>query len=192
MTSPPRVITLDGGLTLRCYQGDADLPEFHRAIDESLEHLRPWMPWIVEHSPAGTAGFLARRAELWASGAEFSFAIVLDGAIVGSCGLARRTNSPADGLEIGYWLHPAVTGRGLATRTARALVEEAFRLPGIGCVEIVHDVANHASGAVPARLGFTRALVRPAEPIAPAETGEEQVWRLTRQQAQALAAAETH
>ncbi len=61
----------------------------------------------------------------------------------------------------------------------RALVEEAFRLPGVGYVEIVHDPANLASGAVPARLGFTPYERRPAERRAPAETGEEQVWRLT-------------
>ncbi|AJF66624.1 GNAT family N-acetyltransferase [Streptomyces vietnamensis] len=178
--SPETRIELDGGLTLRAFEGEADLPEFFRVVDESVEHLRPWMPWVAEHSRESTAQFLAGRAELWASGEAYSYAIVLDGAVVGSCGLHRHGDTPADALELGYWLHPATTGRGLATRAARALVEQAFRLPGVTAVEVVHDVANHASGAVPARLGFTAHLRRPHEPTAPAETGEDQVWRLSR------------
>ncbi|MFD5467003.1 GNAT family N-acetyltransferase [Kitasatospora sp. NPDC127059] len=169
-----------GEVTLRRFRGEADLPEFFRVIEESLEHLRPWMPWVAEHSLAKTTEFLAERSALWENGTDFTYAILLDGAIVGTCGLFRRADTPEDGREIGYWLHPAATGRGVATRTARALTEQAFRLPGVAFVEIVHDPANRASGAVPARLGFTRHLRRPSEAIAPAETGEELIWRLHR------------
>ncbi|MFJ9444555.1 GNAT family N-acetyltransferase [Kitasatospora sp. NPDC101235] len=184
MNLPEHVITLDE-VTLRRFDGEADLPEFFTVIEESLEHLRPWMPWVAEHSRARTAEFLAGRAERWESGRDFTYAIVLDGAIVGVCGLFRREDAPSDTREIGYWLHPAATGRGLVTRAVRAVVEQAFRLPGVECVEIVHDPANRASGAVPARLGFTEHLRRPAEAIAPAESGEELVWQLTREQASA-------
>ncbi|MEU9015160.1 GNAT family N-acetyltransferase [Streptomyces sp. NPDC048479] len=189
MDFPQQVIELDD-LALRAFNGEVDLPELFRVIEESLDHLRPWMPWVAEHSLARTADFLAGRAERWASGDEFTYAIVLDGAIVGACALCRRDDTPDSSREIGYWLHPATTGRGVATRTARALVEQAFRLPGIDYVEVVHDPANLASGAVPARLGFTEHLRRPAERLAPAETGEVQIWRLTRRQANTLTAAE--
>ncbi|MQS17018.1 GNAT family N-acetyltransferase [Streptomyces kaniharaensis] len=181
MDLPQQVIDL-GDLTLRRFDGEADLPEFFRVIEESLEHLRPWMPWVAEHSLAKTTEFLAGCPEQWASGEGFTYAIVLDGAIVGACSLFRSDGTPDDGREIGYWLHPAATRRGVATRAARALVDQAFRLPGVDWVEIVHDPANHASAAVPARLGFTEHLRRPAEALAPAETGEEQVWRLTYRQ----------
>ncbi|MGW1511007.1 GNAT family N-acetyltransferase [Streptomyces sp. NPDC002394] len=182
---PPRPapevrIELDGGLTLRAFEGEADLPEYFRTVDESVEHLRPWMPWVAEHSRESTADFLVGRAALWASGASYSYAIVLDGALVGSCGLHRHDDTPDGTLEIGYWLHPSATGRGLATRAARALVDQAFRLPDVTAVEIVHDAANHSSAAVPSRLGFTDHLRRPHEPTAPGETGEDRVWRLSR------------
>ncbi|MFI9363035.1 GNAT family N-acetyltransferase [Kitasatospora sp. NPDC053057] len=169
-----------GEVTLRRFRGEADFPEFFRVIEESLEHLRPWMPWVAEHSEAKTTAFLAERPELWESGKDFTYAIVLDGAIVGACGLFRREDTEENGREIGYWLHPAATGRGIATRTARALAEQAFRLPGVDFVEIVHDPANLASAAVPARLGFSEYRRRPAEALAPAGTGEEQIWRLRR------------
>ncbi|MGF1428531.1 GNAT family N-acetyltransferase [Kitasatospora sp. LaBMicrA B282] len=186
MDLPPNAIEL-GELTLRRFDPEADFAEFFATIEESLEHLRPFMPWVADHSAAATREFLAGRPERWAAGEEFSYAILLDGAIVGACGLMRRADAPADGREIGYWLHPAATGRGLATRAARALVEAAFRLPGVAYVEVAHDVDNHASGAVPARLGFRRHRRRPVEPLAPAETGEDQVWRLTRHQAESPA-----
>ncbi|MFE6056924.1 GNAT family N-acetyltransferase [Kitasatospora sp. NPDC056446] len=182
--SPEPVIVLDG-LTLRRFAGEADLPELFTVIEESLEHLRPWMPWVAAHGRAATTEYLATRAGCWADGRDFSYAVVLDGAIVGACGMYRREDSPAGSLEIGYWLHPAATGRGLATRAAEALVEQAFRLPWVSNVEIVHDPANLASAAVPARLGFTEHLRRPSPAVAPAETGEEQVWRLTRTRRQA-------
>ena len=69
------------------------------------------------------------------------------------------------GLEIGYWVHHAYTRRGLATAAAAALVEQAFRLPGVDRLEIVHDELNVASGGVPRKLGFTevgrRRWIRP-------------------------------
>ncbi|MFE9736670.1 GNAT family N-acetyltransferase [Streptomyces sp. NPDC006477] len=182
MTPPPAppqpVLTLDDGLTLRAFDAEADLPEFFQVIEESLDHLRPWMPWVAEHGLDSTRRFLAGRAERWASGEEYSYAIVLDGALVGSCGVIRYAEAPAGTREVGYWLHPAATGRGVATRAARAMVEQAFRLPGVDRVEIHHDPANVTSGAVPARLGFTRGIRRPFEAVAPAETGEMQVWYL--------------
>lgn len=85
--------------------------------------------------------------------AAVSYAITTADAVVGSCGLMRRIGP--GGLEIGYWLPPAYTGRGLATAAVAALVRQAFTLEDIDRVEIVHDAANTASGGVPRRLGFT-------------------------------------
>ncbi|MFF5972076.1 GNAT family N-acetyltransferase [Streptomyces sp. NPDC012769] len=171
---PPQVIEIDDRLTLRRFDGEADLPELHRVIDESLDHLRPWMAWVDDHSPAGTLAFLARRAELWEAGKEFSYAIVLDGTMSGACQLHRREDTPGDAYEIGYWLHPAATGRGVAARAARALAETAFRLPGVEQVLVVHEPGNERSAAVAARLGCTeQGRLRDAD-------GEFRVWRLTR------------
>ncbi|MEV6978545.1 GNAT family N-acetyltransferase [Kitasatospora sp. NPDC093806] len=177
MDSPPRVIVLDE-VTLRRFDPRADVAELDRVIGEAREHLRPWMDWVVGHRLASTVDFLARREAAWEAGREFTYAIVLDGAIRGACQLFRREDGPAGGREVGYWLHPAAVGRGVATRSARALVEQAFRLPGVDFVEIGHDAANRASGAVAARLGFTE------HRRSPTGAGEHLVWRLTRRQAE--------
>jgi ribosomal-protein-serine acetyltransferase len=150
-----------------------------RVTAESLAHLLPWMPWAAEHDREASAGFLARGAAQWEAGEAYNYAITADGAVIGSCSLMRRIGP--GGLEIGYWLHPGWTGRGLATMAAAALVRQGFALAGTDHLEIHHDAANRASGAVPRRLGFTEAERRPAAagaPSTPGEIGIDVIWRL--------------
>ena len=167
----------DEGVELRRWRA-GDLDELLRVVTESLDHLAPWMPWAASgYDRRNALGFLAQAKAKWESGEAFSYAILSDaGAIIGSCGMMARIGP--GGFEIGYWLHPGHTGRGVATRAARALALEAFRI-GADRVEIVHDVANSASGSVPRRLGFTEVARRPPqEPLTSAEAGLDVVWRL--------------
>ena len=79
------------------------------------------------------------------------------------------------GLEIGYWVRRAYTRRGIATTAAAALVDQAFRLPGIERVEIVHDELNVASGGIPASWASPRSggpHESPPQAPAPAWSGD--------------------
>ncbi|MFF7987706.1 GNAT family N-acetyltransferase [Streptomyces sp. NPDC007901] len=176
MGQPADVLRFDQ-VELRRWRVD-DIEALHRAITESRDHLLPWMPFAATHDRKQGEGFLARSEEQWASGEAYGYAITSGGVVIGSCGLHRRI-APG-GLEIGYWLHHAWTGRGLATMATAALVQAGQELPGIDHVEIHHDEANSASGAVARRLGFAEVeRVRvPDGPEAPGETGVEVIWRL--------------
>ncbi|HVV09581.1 GNAT family protein [Amycolatopsis sp.] len=150
----------------------------HRAINESLDHLGAFLPWAVDSYSESDAGeFLRRTDRQWRSGDRFEYAITGTGAeIVGGCGLMTRIGGR--GLEIGYWLAKSATGRGLVTQAARLLIDEALRI-GATRVEIHHDEANQRSGAVPRRLGFTRAGTRAASlGGGTASTGTLVVWRM--------------
>ncbi|MFE7212669.1 GNAT family N-acetyltransferase [Streptomyces sp. NPDC057611] len=82
---------------------------------------------------------------------------------------------------MGYWLHPAAAGQGIATRATAALVTEMFALPDVEYLEITHDLANTSSGAIPRRLGFTEVgSEQPTPPAAPSGCGIDVVWRLNR------------
>ena len=63
---------------------------------------------------------------------------------------------------------------------AAALVQAGRDLPGTDHIEIHHDEANSASGAIAHRLVFTEVeRVRvPDGPEAPGETGVQVRWRL--------------
>ena len=184
MAAPPPASLLpelieDGPLVLRRWRvADAELQ--HRVVQESLEHLRPWMPWV-----AGEPQPLDRRREMlagwardWAAGGDVYLAVIFEGEVAGSTGLHRRRGAGV--LEIGYWIHPAFTRRGIATRVARVLTATALAQPGIERVEIHHDKANVASAAIPAKLGYKFVSEHAGEPSAPAETGIDCTWAISR------------
>lgn len=158
----------------------ADAAEMHRVVTEALAHLAPWMTWATDdYDLAAATANAVHTDHAWECRTAFAYAILLSGAVVGACELRPVR---ADAMELGYWLHPAHTGRGLATEAAGLLVAQAFALPGVRSVEIWHDAANTASSRVPKRLGFTEVARRtpPREPLTPGEVGVDVVWRLTR------------
>ncbi len=166
-----------GEVTLRRWR-ETDATALYRVVQESMEHLRPWMAWVSDgYSMAAATEFVETTADDWAKGTAYNYAIFVSGRLAGAASLMARIGP--GGLEIGYWLHPAHVGRGAATRAAALLAEEAFRT-GAERVEIVTDVANFRSAAVPRRLGFKEVERRsPQEPITPGEDGVDIVWRLT-------------
>lgn len=151
----------------------------HEAVTESIEHLRPWMPWIAEEplTVEQRRERIAGWKTLWGEG-ERVYGMFVGDAAVGGCGLHARIGP--GGLEIGYWVRVGRTGRGYATEASRLLTDIAFATPGIERVEIRHDATNAASSRVPAKLGYVRVKDLRRPPVAPAETGVDHVWRMTR------------
>lgn len=158
----------------------ADGPQLLLAVLESLEELRAWMPWATTaYGPEDAASFVEHALEARAARREFLYAIVdTDGGVLGACGL--HPGLRPGGLEIGYWVHTAHAGRGVATRATAALVGLALNLGEVTHVEVRHDQANRRSERIPIRLGFEHVTSRPTEPAAPRDTGTEVVWRLDR------------
>jgi ribosomal-protein-serine acetyltransferase len=167
------------GLAVRRWRV-ADALELQQIVAESTEHLRPWMGWMASEplTVDEREAMLRDREREWSEGGDVMLAIRLEERAVGSCGLHRRV--APDGLEIGYWIHPSFTGRGLATSAARLLTDGAFTVEGITHVEIHHDKANVASAGVPRRLGYQLIAEARDEISAPAESGIEQIWSVDR------------
>src|SRR6266496_1138239 len=107
MDRPSETVSYGPVCLRRWRAGDADVA--YRVVMESLEHLRPWMPWAADYDHDQAVRFTAQSEEDWASRDAYQYAITSDGVVVGSCGLVRRIGP--GGLEIGYWLRPADTGR---------------------------------------------------------------------------------
>jgi len=171
---PDELVLADVGAVARRHRR-ADLDALHAAIEESRDHLRPFMFW-ADQSRADTAGFLGMAEDGWDEGREFGYLLVdaADGRVLGGGGLHRRGGPET--IEIGYWRRADAGGRGLVTTLAGALTEAGLALDGIDRVEIHCDVANTASAAVPRRLGYRLAGVIDKPPQAPRETGRHQVW----------------
>lgn len=143
-------------LLIRCpLPGDG--AAVHAGIAESLDELRPWMPWAhagpsIEaseaHARLAHAEFVARR--------DLPLFLFLrdDGTFVGGSGL-HRIDWSVPRFEIGYWVRTSLAGRGFATEATRRIADFAFDELGAERVEIWCDAANERSAAVARRAGFT-------------------------------------
>jgi RimJ/RimL family protein N-acetyltransferase len=140
---------------LRCWQ-PSDAPRLKEAVDSSLEHLRPWMPWAAsEPQPLDAKVLLLRRFRAdFDRGEDFVYGIFTgdESEVVGGSGLHPRVGP--DAFEIGYWVRGDRIGQGLATETAAALTRVGLEACGAEWIEIRLDPSNERSAAIPRRLGF--------------------------------------
>jgi ribosomal-protein-serine acetyltransferase len=157
-----------------------DASRVNDAVERNLEHLRPWMPWIADEPLTLDArrALLARWAVDRDAGVGLNFGMLVDGEVVGACGLHRRIGD--EGLEIGYWVDADHVGHGFATSAAAMLTTAAIGGAGASHVEIHHDEANVASRRVPEKLGYRLLGAFPDEITAPGELGIEWRWRVER------------
>ncbi len=154
--APPERIELPGGRALVRCSVDRTAAAV-QAINESLDHLSPWMAWALEQATEAKVGaFFAVSEELWDQGRDFGYSIVEgpEGAdlMVGGGGLHARLGP--DALEIGYWVHVDRIGQGIATDVTRALTSAAFSIEGVERVRIQCEVDNARSARVPEKLGY--------------------------------------
>lgn len=127
------------------------------AIDTSLEHLRPWMPWAHDEprSVEDRIELLRTFRGRFDLGEDFVYGIFRrdEREAVGGSGLHTRAGAGA--LEIGYWIRASSVGRGFGREATAALTRVAFRVCGVDRVEIHVDPANGASLRIPRALGFS-------------------------------------
>ena len=143
-------------LVIRCWD-PADAALMKAAVDESLEHLRPWMPWAKDEPQElqKKIGLLRSFRGRFDLGQDFVYGIFdrEERRVLGGTGLHTRLEP--DAREIGYWIHQDFTHQGFATETSAALTRVAFEVDGMRRVEIHVAVENEYSAAVPRKLGYT-------------------------------------
>lgn len=153
-------------LLLRSWQPE-DAAGLHPVLATNWEHLGPWIPARVA-TPVPVpelAQRLAGFAADFAADREWRYGLFLadEGKVLGEVGLfprdatGRVQYNDADRVELGYWLRADMTGRGLVTEGAQAVLAMAATLPHVSRVEIRCDERNTPSAAVPKRLGFVLA-----------------------------------
>ena len=133
-----------------------DAPALFEAIIESLDHLRPWMPWAdMYHSVEDAQDYIIRTQAQWLLRENLgaSFWERTSGRFLGGTGLHIR-DWEIGHFEIGYWVRVSATGQGYVTEAAHLLTEFAFDKLEANRVMIRCDERNERSAAVPRRLGF--------------------------------------
>jgi RimJ/RimL family protein N-acetyltransferase len=142
-------------VVIRCYE-PRDAPLLKEAIESSLEHLRPWMPWAQDEPQT-----LEDRVELvkffrssFDSGENFTYGIFTadETEVLGGTGLHPRIGP--GGLEIGYWVRANATRQGIVTESTAALTRVGFEICEADRIEIRIEPGNEASFGVPRKLDF--------------------------------------
>lgn len=139
-----------------------DAADVLAVLDADRSAFDPWLRWSSGVTTIDAArAFLAEAQEREAGGNGFHLGLRVDDRLVGGvvCWSIDRTTGDA---ELGYWLAPAMRGRGMAERATRAVMEhlraeEAVRRIVFRCL-----VENAPSRALAERLGATlRGVQRP-------------------------------
>ncbi|BBH63977.1 N-acetyltransferase [Actinoplanes sp. OR16] len=129
--------------------------EFLAHMDRARETVDPWIPWAsISTDLESATATLRRYADRQAADTGRLFGIWRDGVLVGGT-MFVAFDTGSGNCEIGCWLEPAATGRGLITAAVRVLIDWAFRVRGMHRVEWHCDPRNVASSNVARRLGMT-------------------------------------
>jgi RimJ/RimL family protein N-acetyltransferase len=178
-TPPYRIETEQ--TVVRCWE-PADAPLLKDAIDTSLDHLVPWMPWAIDEPQSLDAKVALLRTfrSRFDADEDFVYGIFSPDEQRALGGTGLHTRAGDDALEIGYWIRGDSIGRGLATEISAALTRAAFTIAGADRVDIRVDPANERSLRVPRKLGFVEeARLRRRLPARPPGTSARDVLVFT-------------
>lgn len=170
-------------LVIRCYN-PKDAPLLKASIDESIEHLLPWMVW-AKFEPETVEKKIERLRKYRGQfdlGLDYTFGIFSkdESILIGSTGLHTRREENV--REIGYWINGNYIRRGYISETVAALTKVGFEIEGQKRIEIRCTPDNLASQAVPRKLGFTHeATLKNRELDADNNPKDMMIWTMFRE-----------
>lgn len=155
------VLLRDGGrVRLRPLEaGDGQQWARYRIADERyLRPVEPTVPttWAAAHSRAAWRTTWANLKALADDGVVVPLAIELDGVFAGQVTLGNIQHGAVGECWIGYWVHSAFMGRGVATAACALGTDHAFGRVGMHRVTATYLPDNPASGKVLVANGYRR------------------------------------
>jgi len=147
-------IQIDEITMRKATSGDQDARIIFDAIDTHRNDLRVWLPFVdILRTVEDEKAFLVSACN---AKAEIRYAPYMIWIGRQFAGLAGYVNSDPINCrtEIGYWLLPSFRGKGIMSRCVKRLCQMAVNEQGMHRIQIRCAVGNHASNAIPLRLGF--------------------------------------
>jgi len=124
--------------------------------DKNREYLREWLPWVDSNQTVNdTRRFIQTVINQFKSNEGFQCGIWNEGKMTGVVGF-HRVDWMNKNVEIGYWIAREYQGKGLITRSCKAMIDYAFREFNLKRVQIRCATGNIRSCAIPERLGFRK------------------------------------
>jgi ribosomal-protein-serine acetyltransferase len=133
-------------------------------VNANRTYLHEWLPW-VDHmqTVANFTHYISDTKKRAAAETDFGYAIIIAKNIVGGIGMHHINQQNKIG-EIGYWLADGLQGRGIITKSCKALINHGFTELGLNRIEIKCSVGNDKSRAIAEKLRFKpEGILRQAE-----------------------------
>lgn len=165
----------------------SDAAALNAAVLESIDDLRPTMPWAQTAPSLIQSDADCRRMQakflLREDLTMFAFERQADGSeggFIGGTGL-HRIDWRVRRFEIGYWCRRSQQGRGLMTEAVLAVTGLAFERLQARRVEVRMDDTNERSSRVAERCGFALEGILRSDTLATSgEPRDTRVYALTR------------
>lgn len=141
--------------------------KLQEAVLESLDDLKPWMPWAEKSMTLDERREMLIRKQAAFLLREDLMLLVFthEGEFVLATGF-HRIDWDIPRVEIGYWCRSSAHGQGYVTETANALIRYAFDVMKVRKVQIDMDSENSASEKVALRLN----MIKEAETVGTIKT----------------------
>lgn len=140
-----------------------------------MPELIRYMPWAPTASRRTTETYVETMVRRWDEATDWAFTVFHEDSVAGSISLMGY-EALSDLAEIGYWMRSDLTGRGLMTEAAAAIVDFGFQEIRCHRLELLAAVDNIGSIRVAEKLGFSReGLLREAN-RAPATGGRHDMY----------------
>jgi ribosomal-protein-serine acetyltransferase len=149
------IISIDNTLKLELITENHAQPIFDM-VDANRDYLRPWLPFVdrmqtVEFADSFVKGAMQRNKD----GNEFAFVIIENEKVIGRIGVYKIDNQNRIG-EIGYWIIEGLQGKGIVTKSCKAIIDFCFSDLQLNRIEIKCGAENFKSKTIPEKLNFTK------------------------------------
>lgn len=134
----------------------SDAEALKEAVDESREHIRPWLPFADEHQNVeATRDWIIHQEAAWLLRESLGCGVweIASNRFLGGVGIHPR-DWEIGYFEIGYWLRASAESHGYMTEAAQLLTNFAIDTLKAQRVEIRCDERNLRSASVARRLGY--------------------------------------
>jgi ribosomal-protein-serine acetyltransferase len=146
-------LKVDDEIKLRLYR-KSDAAELFAVVNPNFEHLKTFLHWVKpDYSLASAKEFIVQNQKSAAEKKSEAYGIFYQNKLAGSVGFVNFSWHSRF-AEIGYWVAKDFEGRGIITKSCRALINYAFEDLAMNRIEIRCAVENIKSRAIPERLGF--------------------------------------
>lgn len=143
---------IDSQIDLRLLEPSIAFP-LYNLVEQNFDFLSKWLNWAKKASDFDyVEQYIVYAQELYSENQGFHAGIFYENLLVGLVSFEYGKTGKSGSL--GYWLIEDFNGKGIVTRSCKAIIDYAFNTLYLNRLEIRCASENFRSQGIPIRLGF--------------------------------------